>query len=218
MGETYPIQLKLASVPCVVVGGGAVAARKVQSLLAGGARITVVSPQVEDAIKKHIANSQIAWREKTFSQEDLTGAVLVFACTHGREINEEVYRCLQPGQWINVADRPELSSFYVPAHFRRGPVTVSVATDGASPGLARKIKEKLKEEVDEAYGIYGEFLARCRKRILEEVQVEAKRRALFSELLDEDYLEAFRRGKAEKAWSRFNEMVEEATVKEKGSE
>lgn len=210
MGETYPIQLKLACLRCVVVGGGRVAARKVQSLLVGGASVVVVSPSIIDSIEALVQDNRILWRRKNFSPEDLQGATLVFACTDQREINEIVVHSLQPGQWANVVDWPELSTFYVPAHFHRGPVTVSVATEGASPGLARKIKEKLKEEVDEAYGPYGTFLASCRKVILEQIEEETVRRELFQELLNEEFLEDFRRGEGQNAESRFLKLVDEA--------
>lgn len=214
MAETYPIHLKMVGVIAVVIGGGRVASRKVHSLLEGGARVSVVSPRIVDSIETLVKNQQVEWREKFFSPDDLQGATLVFACTNHMVTNENVVHSLQPGQWINVADRPDLSTFYVPAHFRRGMVTISVATDGASPALARKIKEKLKEEVDGAYGPYGEFLASCRKVILERITNEAIRRELFYTLLKEEFLEDFRRNQGDTAVNRFARLVEEASGQE----
>lgn len=213
MGNTYPIHLKITHAICVVIGGGQVAARKIHSLLACGAKVIVVSPSIVEGIRSLVQENKVEWRKKEFSPDDLLGGTLVFACTNNRKTNEEVVQSLQPGQWVNVADRPDLSTFFVPAHFRRGVVTVSVATDGASPGLARKIKEKLKEEVDEAYGPYGEFLASCRKLILERIKSEEKRRGLFYTLLDDEYLEAFRRHEGEVVREKFMKQLEEAAGK-----
>ena len=174
----------------------------------------VVSPGIVDSLETLVKENQVQWRKKLFSPEDLEGATLVFACTDHKETNEKVIHALQPGQWVNVADRPDLSTFFVPAHFRRGLVTVSVATDGASPGLARKIKDQLIEEVDEAYGPYGDFLASCRRVILERIKNESIRRELFYTLLDEEYLEDFRRGEEGRVFNRFLKLVEDASLKE----
>lgn len=211
MAETYPIQLKMTGLTAVVIGGGKVASRKVHSLLAGGARVIVVSPGIAASLETLVKENLVEWRKKLFSPEDLEGATLVFACTDQKETNDEVIQALQPGQWINVANRPELSTFFVPAHFRRGLVTVSVGTDGASPALARKLKEQLKEEIDEAYGPYGDFLASCRKVIMERIANEEKRRELFYTLLEEEFLEAFRRHEGDTAVHRFARLVEDAS-------
>jgi precorrin-2 dehydrogenase/sirohydrochlorin ferrochelatase len=144
-GETtvlYPIFLNLSGRRCVVVGGGAVASRKVGKLLQAGAEVVVVSPEV----LPELAGMDVQIQNRAYEYGDLEGANLAFTATGSREVNAAVAReAKERGVPINVADRPSEGDFAVPSTLRRGGLQVAVSTGGASPTLARRIRGELEE-------------------------------------------------------------------------
>jgi precorrin-2 dehydrogenase / sirohydrochlorin ferrochelatase len=126
----------------VVVGGGAVAARKAHKLLEVGAEVVVVSPEV----LPELVDVSVEVHERPYEYGDLEGADLVFAATDSREVNAAVAREAKArGVRSNVADRPSEGDFAVPSTLRRGGLQVAVSTGGASPTLARRIRNELEE-------------------------------------------------------------------------
>ena len=127
---------------CVVVGGGAVAARKARKLLEAGAEVVVVSPEVHP----DLGDMDVEVHERSYEHGDLEGADLAFAATDRREVNAAVAREAKArGIRVNVADRPAEGDFAVPSTLRRGGLQVAVSTGGASPTLARRIRNELEE-------------------------------------------------------------------------
>jgi siroheme synthase-like protein len=138
----YPIFLDLSGRRCVVVGGGAVAARKARKLLEAGAEVVVVSPEVHP----DLGDMGVEVHERSYEHGDLEGADLAFAATDRREVNAAVAREAKArGIRVNVADRPTEGDFAVPSTLGRGGLQVAVSTGGASPTLARRIKNELEE-------------------------------------------------------------------------
>jgi precorrin-2 dehydrogenase/sirohydrochlorin ferrochelatase len=126
----------------VVVGGGAVATRKARKLFQAGAEVVVVSPEVLPELQ----GMSVEIRERPYEHGDLEGADLAFAATDSREVNAAVAREANArGVRINVADRPTEGDFAVPSTLRRGGLQVAVSTGGASPTLARRIRNELEE-------------------------------------------------------------------------
>lgn len=125
-----------------MVGGGAVAARKVRKLLRAGAEVVVVSPEV----RPELENLDVELRRRAYEDGDLAGADLAFTATDSREVNAAVAaEAKGRGVRINVADRPAEGDFAVPSTLRRGGLQVAVSTGGASPTLARRIRGELEE-------------------------------------------------------------------------
>ena len=126
----------------MVVGGGAVATRKARKLFEAGAEVVVVSPEVLPDLE----DMSVEIRERPYEHGDLEGADLAFAATDSREVNAAVAREANArGVRINVADRPTEGDFAVPSTLRRGGLQVAVSTGGASPTLARRIRNELEE-------------------------------------------------------------------------
>lgn len=186
--RSYPALLRIEGMSCVVIGGGRVAARKVNSLLEAGACVTVISPSLGDELVRHVQNGIVIWKQKEFESGDLAGAVLVIAATDQPAVNVAVWEAIQPGQWVAVADRPDLSTFIVPAQVRRGRLLLTVSTEGASPGLSRRIARELADRYDDAYDVYTEWLAESRKYVLELIGSPAARRTIFAGLLTDAFL------------------------------
>ena len=182
----YPVMLDLHGRPVLVVGGGPVAERKVEGLLAAGARITIVSPALTFALAGLAAEGRVRHEPRRYRPGDLAGFSLVFVATADAALNGLVARegrCR--GVWVNAADDPAHCDFILPAVLRRGPVTVSVATDGASPALASVIRDELAAVLGEEYGALAELVGEVRRELRAVAQSpdgETWRRALGAEL------------------------------------
>ena len=136
----YPLFMDVSGRRCVVVGGGGVASRKARGLLASGACVTVVSPVVSPEIE----SMDVTVERRPYAPGDLAGAALAFAATDRREVNAAVAReARDNGIPVNVADRPAEGDFALPSVLRRGGLQVAVSTGGASPTLARRVRDAL---------------------------------------------------------------------------
>jgi precorrin-2 dehydrogenase/sirohydrochlorin ferrochelatase len=164
MAQGFPVTLCLANRPCLVVGGGRVATRKVRSLLDAGARVRVVAPDVEEELRELAARGVIAYEARPVSLDDLGGAFLVVSAADDPAANELIGRAaLAAGLLVNVVDQPALCNFFVPATVHRGSLSVAVSTSGSSPLLARRLREKLENVVGPEYGALAELLGRVRQ-------------------------------------------------------
>ena len=143
-GFAYPIVVDLTGRPCLVIGGGAVALRKVAGLVEAGARVTVLSPWLTPALLRLAAEAPLRWRPREYAQGDAAGFTLVMVATDDRAVNAAVAaECRERGIWVNCADDPARCDFILPSVLRRGAVTVAVSTGGQSPTLARLLREDL---------------------------------------------------------------------------
>jgi siroheme synthase-like protein len=144
MAFGYPLVLDLTGVPVLMVGGGQIAGRKVTGLLAAGARVTVVAPMVS----ADLASSVHDVRERPYRSADIAGHRLVMTATDDPAVNARVASdARRAGVWVNSADDPDNCSFILPAVARRGPVMIAVGTDGASPALARHLRDRIALEI-----------------------------------------------------------------------
>ena len=140
----YPLFADLLGRRCVVIGGGLIAQRKVTTLLDYGARITVVSPAATSRLKRYARQGKIRLVSRRFKTGDLDGAWLAYAATDDPAINTLVFRTAERHRiFTNVVDKPPLCSFIAPAMFKRGPMIVAVSTGGASPSLAKRVRDDM---------------------------------------------------------------------------
>jgi len=162
----YPIVLELAGRRCLVVGGGPVAERKVAALLEADARVTVVSPRVTAALRAHAETRRIHLVARGYRCRDVAGQALVFVATDDPAVNAAVARDARArGVWVNVADDPAHCDFTLPSILRRSALTVAVSTGGASPALARAIREELESYFTEDYGVLARVSAEARREL-----------------------------------------------------
>jgi precorrin-2 dehydrogenase / sirohydrochlorin ferrochelatase len=180
--------LKLEGKKVVVVGGGKVAERKVTGLLGTGSDILVISPIATDELKRLAGCGRIEWLEKSFSKEDLDGAFLIFAATNDNEINQYIRTVANDQQLVTIVDDPGGSDFHVPSHIQRGRLSIAVSTGGASPILARTIREQLEQQFDEGFEEYLEFLFSARQRVLKEVKDASSKRKILSAIASREFL------------------------------
>jgi precorrin-2 dehydrogenase / sirohydrochlorin ferrochelatase len=140
----YMACLDLRGCDCLVVGGGRIATEKAVELVACGADVTVVAPQIDGELR----GLPLVALERPFTRSDVVGRFLVIAATNDRSVNAAVSAaCDERATLCNVADDPELCSFILPAVVRRDPIVVAVSTGGASPALAQRIRDDIGELV-----------------------------------------------------------------------
>ncbi|MBM4272979.1 MAG: bifunctional precorrin-2 dehydrogenase/sirohydrochlorin ferrochelatase [Deltaproteobacteria bacterium] len=208
--KTYPIFVLIDGKPCLVVGGGAVGERKVQDLLTAGAKVTVVSQALTPTLAKLASQGQIRYLEGGFTPKHLEGMVLVIGATDDPRVNARVSAEAQArGIWVNIADAPELCTFIVPAQVRRGDLTVAISTGGASPALARRLREDLERRFGPEYGPYLALLKEVRERVLAARRGHPDNAALFLRLVDSPLQEALARHDREEVSRILVEILEE---------
>lgn len=168
----------------MVVGGGKVACRKIKSLLEAGARVRVIAPHVIDEIAKMAEEGRVELLKRPYQKGDLKGAVLVYAATDDPKVQEEVFsEAEELGIFCNVVDKPRLCSFIVPSLVKRGRLQLAISTSGASPALARRLREQLEQEFGPEYEEYLELMAKWREEILARDLSEEERRRIFEHLV-----------------------------------
>ena len=204
----FPVFLKLRGAKAVVVGGGRVALRKCRDLLAAGARVQAVAPSFCAQLKKL---SSVKLCERAFRASDVRGAAVVVAATNSPEVNGRVAaESRRHGIPTNVVDNPKDSTFIVPAVLRRGPVVVAVSTSGASPALARNLRDIIAREVGSGVGRHAAFLSRARAQVLKKVADAKLRRRILERLAEDDVREMIESGGVRRAKALLQELTREA--------
>ena len=144
MPTFYPVFLNLTERRCVIIGGGQIAEGKISKLLDSGAKIIVISPDATQGIRGFAERGQIELDLRKYQEGDLQGAFLAIAATNDRAVNQEIFEeAEKQGILLNAVDDMPRCSFIAPSIVEKGPVTVAISTGGASPALARKLREKM---------------------------------------------------------------------------
>ncbi|HSC96310.1 MAG TPA: siroheme synthase CysG [Burkholderiales bacterium] len=175
--DFLPIFLNIREEPCLVVGGGAVAARKCAQLLRAGARVTIQAPELDGAFDADLAAGRITHRAARFRDEDVAGYALVIAATDDDAVNRAVAAAARARRIpVNVVDRPALCSFIMPSIVERAPVIVAVSSGGASPVLARLLRARLETLIPAGYGRLAALAAAFREQVKARFRPSERRR------------------------------------------
>jgi precorrin-2 dehydrogenase/sirohydrochlorin ferrochelatase len=181
---SYLVNLAVRGRPAVVVGGGGVAARKIDGLLEAGASVTVIAPQACASVRALAEAGRIRLHSRDYVAEDVRGACLVVAATDNEEVNARVAAdATSAGILVNVVDRPALCSFTIPAVVRRGDLTLAVATEGRCPAFARALREDLERRYGPEYEETLRRLAEIRDRLREAGWDSARIQAALSDIV-----------------------------------
>ncbi|WP_063465187.1 NAD(P)-dependent oxidoreductase [Ectothiorhodospira sp. BSL-9] len=211
--DHFPIFLDLRERPCLVVGGGRVAARKARRLQQAGARVYLLSPQLTPFLAKAVERGLFEHQAGWFHPEAVEGMTLVIAATDDEIVNQSVYDAArQRSIPVNVADRPALCSFIMPAVVDRSPLLVAIGTGGTAPVLARALRARLEVLLPRNLGALAQLAGGWRDRVAQALPQPDQRRRFWEALLggiwqpgmdkqarDEDFsrlLDTWRRGQA----------------------
>lgn len=165
----YPLFLDLSRADCLVIGAGNVGRRKIKTLLdSGAARVVALDPFAEEKkLQAFLEEPRFRFERRAFREEDAAGKMLVFACTSSREVNHAAAEaCRARNVLCNVADAPREGAFLVPAHVEAPPLSLALSTGGASPALARALKEDLETWLGGRYVPLARFLEKLRPALL----------------------------------------------------
>ncbi|MGE6537150.1 NAD(P)-binding protein [Bacillus luti] len=185
----YPLTVRVDKKRVVVIGGGKVAGFKIIPLLKQGADIVVVSPELDANLVKLVEEKKIRWYQREYEKSDIKDAFLVVAASSDSILNEQVAEDSAENQLVNVITNPENGNVHFPAAIHRGLLNIAVSTGGASPKLAKKIRDDIANKYDETYEIYLEFLYEVRIK-LKELQLEKRERhILLQEVLKSVYVQ-----------------------------
>ena len=188
----YPIFLELSGRRAVVVGGGAVAVRKAQSLLAAGARLVVVAERLDNMPTALCRDKKAELIKSKYSKDYLAEALLAIAATNNHQLNRRIYKdCQELEVLCNVVDEPELCDFFVPAVVKRGDLQIAIGTEGHYPAYAGHIRKKIEKIFTEEHGQFLAELETLRERIIKDVAEPADRKALLGELADDKSFKYF---------------------------
>lgn len=200
MTPLYPVFTQLAGRAVLVVGGGAVAERKIRALLHSGAIVRVGAPELTPVLTQWVQEQRLTHYDGEFDEHWLDDVWLAIAATNDRLVNAGVRAAAEQRQrWVNVVDDPELSLFHVPAVVDRAPLVVAVSSAGVAPVLARRVRERLESLLDHTLTDFTVLLAKHRRSIRQAYPDTHARRRFYDALIDGPVLAYVREGMIERA-------------------
>ena len=208
--QNYPIFMNLQNQPCLVVGAGPVALRKIRLMINAGAKITVIAPEICEEIQTEFAD-KINYQPRKFNEDDIHGYRLITAATNFPEVNQHVSELAQAHNIpVNVVDQPELCSFITPAIIDRSPVLVAVSTGGGAPVLARNLRTKLEAFIPATYGKLAETMNRYRDKLKVAIPEERDRRIFWEKVVQGNIAEQFFSGRDTEGEALLQKAIEQA--------
>jgi precorrin-2 dehydrogenase/sirohydrochlorin ferrochelatase len=185
----YPVNLDIQGRPCLVVGGGRVGARKVKTLHQCGAVVTVVSPEVMPELVQLAADGDIWLKQREYRSTDIDGMFLVIGATDDETLNCRIHADAERQNLLcNIADRPQICNFILPALVRRGDFVLAISTAGKSPAFAKHIRQLLDTQFGTEYGQLLELMGAIREKLLAEAHAPEEHKPLFEALIAADLL------------------------------
>ncbi len=204
----YPVNLDIRRKRCVVVGGGAVAGRKVERLLECGAKVSVVSEKLSPALEELKGKGAIEHVPSDYDERHLRGAFLVVGATDQDEVNGRISAdCRRAGILVNIVDEPARCDFILPSLVQRGDLQIAVSTAGRSPALAKKLRVELEERYGPACGTLAAILGELRAEVMKSGAAADGRGKVFEALVNSDILEAIERGDRERVRSIIRDLA-----------
>lgn len=198
--KLYPLFADISRRAVLVIGGGAVAERKVAALLGAGAQVTVNAPELTPRLRRWVEHGQLAHRPEAFREAWLERVWLVVAATSDRATNQMVAELAGLRRiFVNVVDDAALSSFHVPAVVDRAPLTIAISSGGEAPMLARLVRERLETLLDHSLGALATLAARLRPRIRLRFPHAAERRRYYEQLFAGPVATLLRQGRTAQA-------------------
>lgn len=213
----YPLFADLHGKPVLVVGGGPVGARKIESLLQSGAVVRLVAVTVVDGLAERVADGRVQHVATAFEPAQLDDVWLAIAATDDRALNAAVQReAVARRVFVNVVDDASLCEFHVPAVIDRAPVTVAISSRGLAPVLSRRLRARIEQMLDPALGPLAALLGRWRERIRQHLPDVSSRRRFLETLDESPVTDLLRQGRPQAAEQAFAARLREAEPTPRG--
>ncbi len=189
----YPVYLDICQKPCLVVGGGGVATRKVKGLLEYDAKVTVISLAVSAELEKLAEEGRVTLKQRAYQPGDLAGMLLVIGATSDMALNESIsHEAEQENILCNIADVPRVCNFILPSVVRRGDLQIAISTGGNSPAFAKYLRKSLESQFGQEYADFLFLMGRLREKLLAEAHQPEAHKHLFETLIDRGLLDMIR--------------------------
>lgn len=211
----YPIYIDIENREVVIIGGGNVCARKAETMMKYGARVTVVSPRFTDEIEEWARQGCLAIKRKTYDHSDIQTANIVIASTDDQTVNEQIaHDCRARRIPVNVVDVTPLCEFIVPAIIESGAIQIAVSTGGKSPAVARTLKEDLQKAIGPEYAELNDVLGSLRDgaKASPKLPTDVDRKRFFDGIIAAGVLGMLRDGKRREAYETIARACEAAQV------
>lgn len=210
--DYLPIFVNIKDQHCLIVGGGAVAARKADLFIKAGAIVTVIAPELKTEMKFHLSHGKIVWQMDRFSVDimaHLGAPKYVISATDDQTVNQAVYDyCQSQNIPVNVADQTDYCDFILPAIIDRSPMTIAVSTGGRSPVLARIMKARLEAMIPAGFGRLADLVGRYRQQVKEVIRSLDGRKAFWETLLDSSFIDKAVEGRIEAAETQLQQQIQ----------
>lgn len=180
----FPIFLDAAFIKAIVIGGGDVAARKIELLLKTTTNITVISAELSDSVDRLIKEHKLCWLEHNYKAGCIAGSNLVIAATDNTEVNQQVAaEATQQGLLTNVVDQPELCTYITPSIIDRDPILIAMSSSGSAPILLRMLREQIEKTLPDGYGRLADFSLKFRDHVKARIKGIRNRRTFWEKVL-----------------------------------
>lgn len=213
--KLLPVFLNVKDQPCLVVGGGEVAARKVALLRRANARVTVIAPSLCASLVELAQSREVEHKAAEFTPTDAAGFLLVVAATDDLTVNRQVSEAAHTrGVPVNVVDQPALCSFVMPSIVDRSPVVVAVSSSGTSPVLARLLRARLETLIPASYGRLATLVGKFRAQVKTKFKTTSERRRFWERILQGPIAEMLLAGQEKAAHAALQNAVQQAPGEE----
>lgn len=194
----YPVFLDINARECLVVGGGAVGTRKALSLLECGAMVTVVSPVATEKLQVLASQGDIILKKRTYRPADMEGMFLVFGATDNEVLNRQINQNAEATNTLcNIADRPEVCNFILPATVKRDDLVIAISTSGKSPAFAKQLRKQLERQFGHEYATFLKLMGGIRSLLLREKHAPEEHKPIFNRIIESNIIDLIRAGKKE---------------------
>jgi precorrin-2 dehydrogenase/sirohydrochlorin ferrochelatase len=188
----FPMFLKLAGRPCLVVGAGSIGESKIASLVDASADVRVVAPEATPQVQSWAGLQKITWLQRAWEPSDLEGMFLVVAATSSPDLHQRIYdEAHRRGVLCNVVDVPDLCDFYYPAIVQRGALQIAISTGGQSPALSQRLRKELEDEFGPEYEAWLAHLVDEREKLFAAKLDPEERKRFLHDLASAEAFKAF---------------------------
>ncbi|MAJ91556.1 MAG: uroporphyrinogen-III C-methyltransferase [Legionellales bacterium] len=206
----FPIFIKLQDQECLVVGGGAVAARKIKHLLNAGAKVSVVSPTIQASLEEVHKLGKIDYFKEKYCEKFLEEKKIVVAATNNAQLNYQIAeQAKSKNIFVNVADNPEAGTFIIPSIVDRSPIIIAISTSGIAPVLTRLLSTKLETVIPSRYGELAKLISSFRGKVKEKYKNIKDRRRFWENILNSSIAEMFYAGQEEKTLKLIGKILKD---------
>ncbi|MGC8937691.1 MAG: precorrin-2 dehydrogenase/sirohydrochlorin ferrochelatase family protein [Thermodesulfovibrio sp.] len=210
MAKLFPAFIDIKGKKCVVVGGGRVAERKIKTLLHYGARITLISPEINENIRKIVEKGQIEYIKKQFSKEDIDDAILVVAATSDEKLNAQIVKNAKfLENCVTATDVSEIGGllYNVPAIFNKADLTIAISTD--FPALSKLLRDEISKSYGKEFALYLRYLKKLRKEIQKKIPETKRRQEIFKKIASKKIVSILKQYGFKKAKQEVEKILNE---------